>query len=849
MTRRGAGFVDRWPREKQRGRAHRAPGVMSGRRSVMVLVMVLALAHALANIGLCARGALDDATRCGDAIVRKVSRIGPRGIEILIESTEEVEVLVNGACKVSNVEVKRHGICVAVAPHQLTNAIEFVRALDFKRDRVEVQVWYATLPPRLLVDTTSNKRHALKLLDLELASDESFGESKVVHTSAIIRILDAFTHGDEAWEESQDAKSFVVIGGPALEPDESNRVLELPRSGSARMYRLDTPKNVRTIVEEIQQRKFHRASCCTSVSRSSFALSINGAVCRVRSPSLDTIRHLPVSTNCTAEKYTEEIILQFTPEERKSFESRRSFLRGSFEDMIVAKQKFSLSLRFDGGPPIPAEGRFRGVSSFRDCERRKSLAVSVKKNGPLRLMPGTVTDQFLLISLCYDDRYVKTFLVFHMAKELGLFPLSFRFVRLKVASGSTLEEEGLYLLVDDPKAALRRQHVALTDVVRRRFDPARGTMDPKSEPDVSAYPKSFRNSLAARVRYERIVLASENCSDVGTACFDQLDELLDMDGYLRWLALMTWVQSGDYVDEVWFYASETSNGRHRHQLLIWDPDDSFESCHHGGVDAIGDSDLLYCAEGAIDKVLFRSEHMWSRYIENLNLVLRELPKRRLREIVSLEENQIRKLLSEDKNSYSGLLELLRIVPSIDSSKKAISEIIGSLRYYETLINFRRRSLLRHPVAYAWNGTDAWTPAPTLDVCDEKAAQVETQVRSYDLPNQEILIRVRAERAYALNLTFSPTVVYNGSTYDAIRDEFVLESWSEDVHLTPTNALSATRTESECDRTFIGGGYLVLSHVCNATNHQRLFSLHHRFWHSLANTSERMMNVSRLLGCL
>jgi len=846
MTRRSAAFVHRWRREKERRRWR---GVMSGRRSVAI-VMVLALASCWANIGLCARGiALDDATRCGDAIVRKVSRIGPRGIEILIESTEGVEVSVYGACAVTNVDVKRHGICIAIAPHQLTNAIEFLRAVDFERDRVEVQVWYATLPPRLLVDTTSNKRHALKLLDLELANDESFGESKVVHTSAIIRILDAFTHGDDAWEESQDAKSFVVIGGPALEPVESNHVLEPPRSGSAHMYRLDTTQNVRTIVEEIQRRKLHRASCCTSISRSTFALSINGTVCRVRSPSLDTIRHLPVSTNCMAEKYTEEIILQFTPEERKSFESRRSFLRGSYEDMIVAKQKFSLSLRFDGGPPIPAEARFRGVSSFRDCERRKSLSVSVK-NGPLRLMPGTVTDQFLLISLCYDDRYVKTFLVFSMAAELGLFPLSFRFVRLKVQEeGSTLEEEGLYLLVDDPKAALRRTHVAIADVVRRRFDPARGTIDPKAEPDVSAYPKSFRNILAARVRYERIVLASENCSDAGTACFDQLDELLDVDGYLRWLALMTWVQSGDYVDEVWFYASETSNGRHRHQLLIWDPDDSFESCHHGGVDAIGDSDLLYCAEGAIDKVLFRSKHMFKRYVENLNYILRSgLPQNRLRQIVLLEENQVRKLLSEDDKSYSGLLELLRIVPAIDSSKKAVSEIIGSLRYYETLINFRRRSLLRHPVAYAWNGADAWTPSPTLDICDEKAAQVETQVRSYDLPNQEILIRVRAERAFALNLTFSPTVVYNGSTYDAIRDEFVLEPWPEDVHSTPTNALSA-KTESPCDRAFIGGGYLVLSHVCNATNHQRLFSLHHRFWHSFANTSEGMMNVSRLLGCL
>ena len=46
------------------------------------------------------------------------------------------------------------------------------------------------------------------------------------------------------------------------------------------------------------------------------------------------------------------------------------------------------------------------------------------------LAPGSASDRFLLISMCYDDRYLKTALVGGMAAELELFPHAFSYVRL-----------------------------------------------------------------------------------------------------------------------------------------------------------------------------------------------------------------------------------------------------------------------------------------------------------------------------------------------------------------------------------------------------------------------------------
>ena len=126
--------------------------------------------------------------------------------------------------------------------------------------------------------------------------------------------------------------------------------------------------------------------------------------------------------------------------------------------MLRAKTDFRVSVSLGSdATPVPATARFRGVSSFRDCARRKSLRVNLRGKTPRRLSRGAASDKFLLVSMCYDDRYVKTALVSSMASKLELFPLARAYVRLVVENPfdeddprRRWENEGLYLLVDDP---------------------------------------------------------------------------------------------------------------------------------------------------------------------------------------------------------------------------------------------------------------------------------------------------------------------------------------------------------------------------------------------------------------
>ena len=109
------------------------------------------------------------------------------------------------------------------------------------------------------------------------------------------------------------------------------------------------------------------------------------------------------------------VTLRLDAAQRADFDDKRSFLRGTWEEMLEAKKKMTAAVELVSGDGvgIAAEIKFRGVSSFRDCVR-KSLRVNLQGKTWRRLSPGLASDKFLLVSMCYDDRYVKTARVLKM---------------------------------------------------------------------------------------------------------------------------------------------------------------------------------------------------------------------------------------------------------------------------------------------------------------------------------------------------------------------------------------------------------------------------------------------------
>jgi hypothetical protein len=208
-----------------------------------------------------------------------------------------------------------------------------------------------------------------------------------------------------------------------------------------------------------------------------------------------------------------------------------------------------MNVSLGAGAPISAAGHFRGVSSFRDCTRRKSLTIKLAGSKARRVQPGSATSHLYLISMCVDHGYIKTHLANTLARFTGVYRLPQRYVRVVLAhSNATLESLGVYLLIEDPDITFVKGAAALASVVRRRVDPERATAPEKGTPSVKLPSDSndapathTPEAAAALKRYDLLVETGMGCDTADTACYDQLTKLMDIDMFIRWMAFCNFV--------------------------------------------------------------------------------------------------------------------------------------------------------------------------------------------------------------------------------------------------------------------------------------------------------------------
>lgn len=295
--------------------------------------------------------------------------------------------------------------------------------------------------------------------------------------------------------------------------------------------------------------------------------------------------------------------LLFSPEEKKIYDSKVSDKN---------QEDFALQIRLGNAPPVAATAHLRGQTSL-DCAR-KSYTVNLKGDHGRHILPGSSTDEFYLISMCKDDRYFQQYAANILAAPLGLFPLQFGLVELFIEG----ETRGVYLMLEKTKEALLEDHSRVHAVIRRRFDPG-------DTPSELKYPST--GSIDGPSGEAYFALAEAGGSFSGAALLAEMDRRMNFDQFLRILAFQTLMGNGDYVDEMIFYSTEAvREGQKREwfQVMAWDMDDLFSACHHGGKHAIEDPfNILYCAEGNIEKAVMLDASVYARYIELLEELMDE----------------------------------------------------------------------------------------------------------------------------------------------------------------------------------------------------------------------------------
>lgn len=295
------------------------------------------------------------------------------------------------------------------------------------------------------------------------------------------------------------------------------------------------------------------------------------------------------------------VAFSFTATERVTYQSRLS--AGSRED-------FSLSVRLGtDAAPVPAVAHLRGNGAF-SCSRR-SYAVDLEGNRPRHLFPGMASDEFLLISMCNDEAYTGLPTAMRLAERLGLLAYPSSLVELVLGG----ESRGVYLLIAKPKKQLRLLHAHPSALLRRGND-AQG-----KSPEV----KHAEGDVDPMAAYDALLREAETRS--GADLLAALERRIDLDQFLRWVALNSLLRNGDSVDEIYFLGTEsrTAPGGAFFSIGAWDLDDLYSSCHNGGLDAMPDPrGLTWCVEGRLERRILGDPAGYARYVQVLADLLARL---------------------------------------------------------------------------------------------------------------------------------------------------------------------------------------------------------------------------------
>ncbi|PRQ06618.1 CotH kinase family protein [Enhygromyxa salina] len=344
-----------------------------------------------------------------------------------------------------------------------------------------------------------------------------------------------------------------------------------------------------------------------------------------------------------APAYPEVIEILLSPSQRIEYDSRVAEL---------SKEPFVGKIRTDLNAPdltAPAKLKLRGNNSLA-CER-KSYSLNFEDDQPRRWFEDSATDEFFLLSMCLDDRYITQFTANQLMAELGLFAPKFRMVEV-VLSGVS---QGVYLLVEKPHEELRHDNTGVRLIMRRASD-------------VEGEPPELKHSAGSEAQaeadYEAFLTEAE--TRTGDDLLAWLEASMDLEQYLRWIALMSLLESGDYVDEVYFMSTDVTAEpgvtRDFFSISTWDQDDIFSPCHNNGDFAIQDPhELLYCTEGRLDYAIFEDPGVYARYVDTLEQTLAWLEQGRFDAATDISASAVLAQLGGEQ-ARAAMIELLSVNP-------------------------------------------------------------------------------------------------------------------------------------------------------------------------------------------
>ena len=215
--------------------------------------------------------------------------------------------------------------------------------------------------------------------------------------------------------------------------------------------------------------------------------------------------------------------------------------------------------------------------------------------------------KFLLLNMLFDPSAFEMYVSYRLLAELGLFPSYFQYASVFING----IPQGLYLLVERPEDAIRRNSSTVVSVIRPNGRRARVKYSVKY-----SIPQSDPLRLVHSIRR-----ATRKKSGKGLE--DELNRKLNLDQYLLWLAFNSLFENGDSRNELYLFEERAADVEWgRLGMVAWDFDDVQEEPIRRA-ETLRDP-LLYGCEMDLDFVISRDLQLYSRYKHVLRNLLEEL---------------------------------------------------------------------------------------------------------------------------------------------------------------------------------------------------------------------------------
>lgn len=258
------------------------------------------------------------------------------------------------------------------------------------------------------------------------------------------------------------------------------------------------------------------------------------------------------------------------------------------EKYAFASTQFKLN---DNQPILTEEMETRGQGSI--GYRRKNFGLKLSQ----RIQVGRVDAKKInLLSMSADLGYISTRLGLMSAEFLNIgLALPSEYTEVKI-NGKT---NGLYAVVQKPKAAMSDESPY---VVRRgyksRFYHEEAEISKKLSPTQIAEIKAVADSIYTDIATKK-----------DSTLFYSLKQKMDIDAYMRWMAMNSLYTNGDFPDEIFFYVDGDlyQEGKIYFRVMPWDFDDLFKSMHAVPINGTettkseNKNSILYSYEDRLDR--------------------------------------------------------------------------------------------------------------------------------------------------------------------------------------------------------------------------------------------------------